>query len=340
MLRIQELLSALPHRAVAVAGDFFLDQYWVTDPNLAEISLETGRTAHQITEVRLSPGAAGTVACNLAALGVGRVEAVGLVGADGNGFELLRSLQRAGVSTSGLVQSTDLLTPVYTKPLLRRPSPPDEELERFDLKNRRPTSPRLEVELMEQLDRVSRLCDAVLVLDQVQEEDCGAVTERVRTKLADLGAGMTDRPFLADSRVRIGRFRNVTIKPNQSEAAAACQASGMLGICQHLYRNTRRPVFVTRGADGICFYDGKRLRTVPALRISGPIDTVGAGDSANAALAAALAAGASLLEAAQLAVLTASVTIQKLGTTGTASPEEVLAVIRDFTDQIEAWPDQ
>jgi rfaE bifunctional protein kinase chain/domain len=339
--RLQEMLAALAHHAVAVVGDFFLDQYWITDAQLAEVSLETGRTAHQITEVRLSPGAAGTVACNLSALGVGRIEAVGLVGDDGNGLELLRALERAGVSTSGIIRSRERWTPVYTKPLLRRASPPDEELERFDLKNRLPTPLNLQAEIIGHLERVSRDCEAVLVLDQVQEEDCGVITGRVRQRLAELGESRPDRIFLADSRTRIGLFHNIMIKPNQAEAAAACpEGGGISELCRMLQGRSRRPVFVTRGIDGISLYDGTVFQTVAALQISGPLDTVGAGDSANAALAAALAAGGSLSEAAQLAVLAASVTIQKLGTTGTASPEEILTLAGDFAEEVKTWPDR
>src|SRR5437899_1055935 len=62
---------------------------------------------------------------------------------------------------------------------------------------------------------------------------------------------------------------------------------------------------------------------VPAYPVTGPIDTVGAGDSSSAALACALACGAGLTEAASFANLVASITIQQIGTTGTASPEQV-----------------
>jgi sugar/nucleoside kinase (ribokinase family) len=63
---------------------------------------------------------------------------------------------------------------------------------------------------------------------------------------------------------------------------------------------------------------------VPCYPVHGPIDVVGAGDSTSAALACALAAGATLTEATALGNLVASITIQQLGTTGTASPEQVL----------------
>ena len=63
--------------------------------------------------------------------------------------------------------------------------------------------------------------------------------------------------------------------------------------------------------------------TVPAYSVTGPIDIVGAGDSCSAAIACAVAAGADLVTAAAFGNLVASITIQQLGTTGTASPEQI-----------------
>jgi sugar/nucleoside kinase (ribokinase family) len=57
--------------------------------------------------------------------------------------------------------------------------------------------------------------------------------------------------------------------------------------------------------------------------VAGPIDIVGAGDSTSAGVACAVAAGATLTEAAAFGNLVASITIQQLGTTGTATPEQV-----------------
>jgi sugar/nucleoside kinase (ribokinase family) len=68
------------------------------------------------------------------------------------------------------------------------------------------------------------------------------------------------------------------------------------------------------------------VHQVPALPVTPPIDTVGAGDSFLAALTTALAAGANPIEAARLGHFAAAVTIRKLGITGTASPEEILSV--------------
>src|SRR5262249_26062174 len=81
------------------------------------------------------------------------------------------------------------------------------------------------------------------------------------------------------------------------------------------------------GERGILVADPRSAPTrcvvVPAYPVTGPIDVVGAGDSTSAALACAVAAGASLEEAAGFGNLVASITIQQLRTTGTASPAQV-----------------
>jgi len=65
---------------------------------------------------------------------------------------------------------------------------------------------------------------------------------------------------------------------------------------------------------------------VPAIPVQGPLDPVGAGDSASAGLISAFACGAEVEKAVAFANLAAAVTVRKLGETGTASPEEILAL--------------
>jgi bifunctional ADP-heptose synthase (sugar kinase/adenylyltransferase) len=70
--RLRELLDRFPDLRVGVMGDFFLDAYYDCAPELNELSLETGRNCYQVVRTRRQAGAAGTVAANLVALGVGR----------------------------------------------------------------------------------------------------------------------------------------------------------------------------------------------------------------------------------------------------------------------------
>jgi sugar/nucleoside kinase (ribokinase family) len=69
---------------------------------------------------------------------------------------------------------------------------------------------------------------------------------------------------------------------------------------------------------------------VPGYAVAGPIDIVGAGDSTTAGIVCGLCAGATPVEAAALGNLVASITIQQIGTTGTASPEQVIARWREI----------
>ena len=69
--RLRALVAAFPALRIGVVGDFFLDSYRECDPALDEKSLETGKTCYQVIGYRRQPGAAGNVAANLRALGVG-----------------------------------------------------------------------------------------------------------------------------------------------------------------------------------------------------------------------------------------------------------------------------
>src|SRR6187401_173358 len=96
---IEHILATIPGRTVGLLGDLFLDRYLDIDAALDEPSVETGLTAYQVARVRNSPGALGTVMNNLAALGVGRLLPVTVIGDDGEGYDVLAQLRRLPVET-------------------------------------------------------------------------------------------------------------------------------------------------------------------------------------------------------------------------------------------------
>lgn len=327
--RLEQLLSRLARMSIAVVGDFFLDKYLELDPSLSEASLETGLEARQVVAVRCQPGAAGTIVANLCALGVGRVLCVGFTGDDGEGFELRRGLQRLGADTARVLVCADRFTPTYCKPLVREAGGL-RELERLDTKNRVPLPADLEQALVATLDELACQVQAVIVQDQVQEPDCGVVTAQVRTALAGLAEAHPDVVWFGDSRARIGQYRNLITKPNRHEL---CQAMH-LGSPEHkpddclpcaarLARRTGRPVYLTLGEEGMVLVTPDRAQQLPTARLPGPLDIVGAGDAATAGIVSALCAGASFEEAGVMGNLVASITVQQLGTTGTATPAQV-----------------
>ncbi len=340
--RLTEILARIPAVRVAVVGDFFLDRYWKVVPELDEPSIETGLTAYQIAECWGSAGAAGTVTNNLAAIGVGKIYAVGFRGQDGEGYELAGHLDRLGVDRTHLHETPLRMTPCYTKPL--RDSV---EMNRFDIKNRTPTPPPLEDAMMESIRAVAGAVDAIIVMDQVSEPNCGVLTDRVRACLIEMGRRRPSPLIYADSRERIGLYRDMIIKCNEREVMETLAVydgtqptlERMKGCGRMLAAKTGRAVFITLGQRGQLVIHptdtGMRETHVPTLRVQGEIDICGAGDASSSACVSALCAGATFEEAAMVANLASSVTIRKIGQTGTATPREVTDAMNDFLTQTE-----
>jgi rfaE bifunctional protein kinase chain/domain len=321
--RLDEILAKLPQIKIAVIGDFFLDNYWILEESLNEISLETGKVAYQVVAKRKSPGAAGTVASVLRSLDV-NVLAVGFSGDDGMGYDLRAAMSERGINLDHFITVKECFTPTYTKPMLRTAGE-EEELNRIDIKNRQPISAALEDQIITAIDTVMPQVDALIILDQVVERNCGVVTDRVRSHLADMSTSQPEKIILADSRAHIGEFRKLGIKVNNFEARQIVNSQDipLQDVARQLYQASGRPVIITQGAKGILVCDQHGWFEIPTIKIEGPIDVVGAGDSVTASMTAALCAGATLQEAALIGNITASLIVQQIGTTGTATRAEV-----------------
>ena len=335
--RLQKIINRFGHLRIAVIGDFFLDKYLDVDPSLAEISLETGKTANQVVSIRHSPGAAGTVVCNLSALGAGTMYAVGFTGDDGESYEMRKDFKELRCNTDHLHCDPRSMTPTYLKPRDTTNPTLSGEHERYDTKNRGTASKSLQRRIVRSLDSLLGEIDAVIALDQVEEEDCGVITRGVREVLAQRAARCPKIVFWADSRCRIRRFSNVIIKPNQFEAVgkenpAPDETVSLAELSEALGRlrsHTSAPICATRGTEGIVVSDPE-MTIVPGVRVEGQTDPTGAGDSVTAGTVLALATGAELPEAALVGNLVASITVQQLATTGTARPDELPA-------RLEMW---
>jgi rfaE bifunctional protein kinase chain/domain len=337
--RLQKILSAFNDVSLLAIGDFFLDKYLIIDRRLSERSLETGLEAYQVVDVRCSPGAAGTVVSNLKALGIGKVYTLGIIGNDGEGYELKRALNKIGSITEHMIEGGKRFTPTYTKPMVREHDGREHEIERLDIKNRLPVLPEHEEEIVTRLRRTLPSVDGVIIADQVQERNCGVITDLVRAVLSDLAVQYPEKTFFADSRVRIGEYRNIIIKPNRYEAVKAVDPlyqgeidrSKALDCGKILHERNKTPVYLTMSEEGILLFTDEGYEHIPGVQVEGEIDPVGAGDSTTAGIVSSLCAGASPREAAFIGNLVASITVQKIGTTGTASSEEVTKRFEEYT---------
>lgn len=334
---------------IAVVGDYCLDKYLLIDSRLEESSLETGLPAHQVRHKRIFPGAAGTVANNLAALGA-EVLAVGLCGDDGEGYELLRALRERHIDVSGITRCPEMFTPTYIKPIYEKDGS-ERELSRLDIRNSTPVPAEAVKQVKKALPELVPRCDAVAVADQFTDQTGSVLGGDLPDLLAELAESYPEKFFMADSRSYATRYRNMLVKCNAGElldmvyrlghpeakAEVAADVSANRSLKTLLEAGTRlasrntRPVLVTRGAEGAILFDtASEPVFIPAIPVSPPIDICGAGDATNAGLTFARALGIPLPESALVAAIVSSITIRQIGVTGTADLEEVCQVLRGY----------
>ena len=317
---LHEIFAGIDQARIAVIGDFCLDMYWMADMRRSQLSRETPHFPLPVTEERMSPGAAGNVVCNIAALKPASVAAFGVLGPDWRGHALRQLLKDAGAETAGLLECPGRVTTAYCKPLRKGFSDVVYEDPRLDFENSEPVSPDVQEQLLAQVSASG--ADIICVCDQL---DQGVVGSVLREGLCQLGR--QGKRILVDSRDRIGLYHHVIVKPNEVEAARAAQAgSDYTAIARALSQKNDRPALVTLGEQGCLVCEEGQVTPVPARKVAPPVDICGAGDTFLSALACALAAGSTLREAAWFANTASAVTIRKIHVTGTASRAEMEAI--------------
>jgi len=329
---LRALLARIPNARVAVLGDFCLDIYWFADTTRGEVSVETGLMTQPVQAQRYSPAGAGNVVANLVALGCRHVSAMGVLGDDPWGREQVRILRSLGVNTDDLLtQSANWDTLAYHKPHLD-----GREDNRFDFGSFNVLADAVADELLLRSRARIVQSDVVIINEQVRQ---GILSERLRAGLVKLIAANPRCIFVVDSRHYSECFTGACLKINGHEAMRLCGEPqdlkvdvlrvDVLGAAEALVARLGKPVVITRGSRGLVVCDTNGICEIPGTQVLGRVDTVGAGDSVLSGLALGLACGATLEVAAQLGNFVATVTIQKVNQTGTATPEEVMAVGAD-----------
>lgn len=339
-MNVQPILQALDRTAEAtilVFGDYTLDKYLYIDPARDEPSVETGLTAYQVHEKRLYAGSGGTITNNLRALGA-KVISIGLMGEDGEGYELQRCLEAVGADTASMVRTPLLCTATYTKPMRLQPDGTWAEMNRLDFRNFTPPPESLQQLLRKRLEERLGEADAVILIDQFFQRNLGVLTDTVREGANRLALEHPEKLFYVDSRAFSGEFRNMIVKCNHLELMALAPADAgspedpevLARRAESLRKQTGNTFFVTRGERGMLVVQDGRVVPVPAFPVTGPIDIVGAGDASTAGIVLGLTLGLSPEEAAALGCCISSITIQQLGVTGTATVRQAAERLRDY----------
>ncbi len=324
---LERAIAPLSEVRVAVFGDFCLDAYWQLDTGEAELSIETGSPVRRVRSQRYSLGGAGNVVANLIDLGVRRVQAIGVIGTDLYGEELLRLLRELGADiSSGIVLDRCWQTMVYAKPCYG-----DKEESRIDFGAFNVLTQQTIDALIEALGKAAAENNVVVLNQQIPRGVSSlSVIERINNVIAD----HPNTHFVVDARHRPDLYRGAVLKLNTREAArflgdlvedstSTCRAKD---LARRISQQTGKAAFLTRGERGILVADGDAVHEIPGIQIVEKTDPVGAGDTVVAVIAAVLGSGQDSRTAALLANIAATITVRKLQMTGTATPAEILVV--------------
>ena len=102
---IQNILEKIKTVKIAVFGDLCLDAYWILDPDGSEVSVETGLKAQAVREQKYTLGGGANIIANLAALNPAEIKAIGAVGDDMFGYEMLRQFKDININIDGIVKN-------------------------------------------------------------------------------------------------------------------------------------------------------------------------------------------------------------------------------------------
>ncbi len=315
--RASEILQALRDRYVVVLGDVMLDEFVWGD--VTRISPEAPVPVVDVRRESVHLGGAANVLANLVALGA-RGSVVGVIGNDVTGERLRVGLRELGTHDDSLIVDETRPSTIKTRIVAH-----NQLVVRADRESRTPVSPKIEEKIVSCLKDELERADAFVVSDY----DKGVITPAILREI--LPVAYERVPVLIDPKLRNFNFyRPATlVTPNHLEALRMSDSEDHSDDGSHHAAKAIRDklgcdaVLITRGDRGMMLLgaDGEPVYVETAAREV--YDVTGAGDTVIAALAGALATGATMIEAASLANHAAGIVVGKVGT-ATATANELL----------------
>jgi D-glycero-beta-D-manno-heptose-7-phosphate kinase len=320
--RAEQIAARFDDLTVLVAGDVMLDRFIVGQ--VSRISPEAPVPVVQFCREHVRLGGAANVAHNIAALG-GRASLVAIVGVDAAAQRLREQLAAAAIADAGLIEDAGRPTTEKVRIVTER----NQQVARIDYECDDDAGGAVEDAIVDRVGRDGRGAKALLVSDYLK----GAITRPMIEALLRVHAA-NGAPLIVDPKIpHLACYRGATlVTPNHHEAETAthqrirtdedaCAAARAFRL-----RADCGAVLITRGEQGMWLSEPSTEGAVPAMarEVS---DVTGAGDTVAATLSLALAAGATLAEAAVLANHAAGVVVGKFGP-ATLTREELLATFQ------------
>jgi rfaE bifunctional protein kinase chain/domain len=321
--RLREIVAAFPRTTVTVLGDLVADEFVYGE--IARVSREAPVLILKHRERSVIPGGGANAINNLADLGV-KVLPVGLVGHDEAGRLLLKEFRRKKIPLNGIRQDKNFPTVTKTRILAGTTHSPRQQVVRVDREPADEPSKRLIDHLIRRARQYLKTSHALLVSDYGYGAAAPYVLDSVRV------ANRRTIPVTLDSRFRMLQFSGITAAtPNEPEVEEALgfrignDWKKLISAGDRLMRLMKlQSLVITRGRDGMVAFERRRIPVdIPIFGSDEVADVTGAGDTVIATFTAALAAGATTQEAAQLANYAGGIVVMKRGT-ATVSRNELL----------------
>ena len=325
--RLRKIVESFAKITVTVVGDLVADEFVFGE--ISRVSREAPVLILKHRERTVVPGGGANAVNNLADLGV-NVLPVGAVGDDEPGRLLIKHFRHKHIPVSGVLKDKTYATITKTRILAGMTHTTRQQVVRIDREPQAAPNVHLTRELYLAARNYAHVSDALLLSDY----GYGAATPALLSALFEKGK-IGALPVILDSRYRLLQYSGVTAAtPNEPEVEEA------LGIrigedwqkmvdagAQLLSRMKLQSLLITRGRDGMAAFNHRHKPVdIPIFGSDQVVDVTGAGDTVIAAFTAALAAGATTEEAAQLANYAGGIVVMKRGT-ATVSQQELLLAL-------------
>jgi rfaE bifunctional protein kinase chain/domain len=336
--RLIAIIEQFPRQSVLVLGDFVADEFVFGE--ISRVSREAPVLILRRREMHSVPGGGANAVNNLADLGA-QVRPVAVLGNDAAGEALAEYFQKKKVDAAGLVRKSGWTTPAKTRFLAGWPHTAQQQVLRVDREPDGPGDATIEALVRKARERIGDV-SAVLISDYGYGSATPEIVASIRSRKR------WARPVTLDSRYRLHEYAGLDLTaatPNEAEIEAAHHAR-IGGDAAKLDSYARRTMarlnlgalVVTRGRHGMTVFERGRVpHPIAVFGSDQAVDVTGAGDTVIAAFTLALAAGATVPQAARIANYAGGIVVMKRGT-ATVTPDELVAAIRSDRSEKCAEP--
>jgi D-glycero-beta-D-manno-heptose-7-phosphate kinase len=306
--RLEKVLESMKGKRIAIIGDLMLDRYiWGA---VTRISPEAPVPVVDMESEQARLGGAANVAKNIQSLG-GEPYLIGVIGDDNSGKVVRELLAESGFASDGIVVDQSRPTTVKTRIIAH-----GQHVVRIDRESRMDISTAIQEQVMNVLRQKITSIDGIIIEDYNK----GVIVKELIKQIVDLARSSRKIVSVDPKYHNFFEYHNVTLfKPNRKEAEEALGAKlhtdkDVVAAGKEILKRLKAEnLLITKGENGMSLFDSSGNVYHTPSRANGVADVSGAGDTVIATLTLAVAAGATMGEAAALSNFAGGIVCRYVG---------------------------